>query len=244
MSHLPGEMTTRRARRDSTVWLLDLDNTLHDASAEVFPRIHRAMVEFVAAELSLSHADADALRFRYWQRYGATLLGLVHHHGIDAHRFLRETHAFPDLERIVRRDRRLEQALRRLPGRRIVVTNAPLDYAMRVVRALGIAGCVESIVSIESMHFAGRFQPKPSRPMLRRLVARLGVTASRCVLVEDTPANLAAARSIGMQTILVTGTTRRSRHGVNRLRVGSSRRIGLQVQSVAYLPRKVRRGEA
>ncbi|MCD6671289.1 MAG: pyrimidine 5'-nucleotidase [Burkholderiaceae bacterium] len=240
----PGATAPSRARRDSTVWLLDLDNTLHDASSEVFPRIHRAMVEFVAAELSLSHADADALRFRYWQRYGATLLGMVRHHDIDAHRFLRETHVFPDLERIVRRDRRLEQALRRLPGRRIVLTNAPLDYAVRVVRALGIARCVEAIVSIESMRFAGRFQPKPSRAMLRRLAARLGVPAPRCVLVEDTPANLAAARAVGMRTVLVTGTTRRSRHGVNRLRVGSSRRIGLQVQSVAHLPRKVRRGEA
>jgi len=220
------------------VWLLDLDNTLHDASSEVFPRIHRAMVEFVAVELSLSHEQADALRFRYWKRYGATLPGMVRHHGIDAHRFLRETHAFPDLERIVRRDRRLEQALRRLPGRRVVLTNAPLDYATRVVRALGIAGCIESIVSIESMRFAGRFQPKPSRAMLRRVAARLGVAPSRCILVEDTPANLAAARAIGMQTILVTGTTRRLRHAVHRLRAGSSRRIGLQVQSVAHLPRK------
>ena len=226
------------------MWLLDLDNTLHDASPEVFPRIHRAMVEFVAAELSLSHEEADALRIRYWHRYGATLLGMVHHHDVDAHRFLRETHAFPDLERIVRRDRRLFDALRRLPGRRVVVTNAPLEYATRVVRALGIAPYIESIVSIESMRFAGRFQPKPSRAMLRRLIARLRVPASRCVLVEDSPANLAAARSIGMRTILVTGVTRRSRHPVNRLHAGSSRRIGLQVQSVAHLPRKVRRGEA
>ncbi|HEY0876955.1 MAG TPA: pyrimidine 5'-nucleotidase [Zeimonas sp.] len=220
------------------VWLLDLDNTLHDASPAVFPRIHRAMVEFVAAELSLSHEEADALRIRYWHRYGATLLGMVRHHEIDAHRFLRETHAFPDLERIVRLDRRLVQALRRLPGRRVVVTNAPLEYATRVVRALGIAAYIESIVSIEAMRFAGRFQPKPSRAMLRRLVARLRVPASRCVLVEDTPANLAAARSIGMRTILVTGTTRRSLRPVNRLRAGSSRRIGLQVQSVAHLQRK------
>ncbi|MCO5100883.1 MAG: pyrimidine 5'-nucleotidase [Burkholderiaceae bacterium] len=226
------------------MWLLDLDNTLHDASSEVFPRIHRAMVEFLALELALSHEQADALRFGYWKRYGATLLGMVRHHDIDAHRFLRETHAFPDLERIVRRDRRLEHALRRLPGRRVVLTNAPLDYATRVVRALGIAGCIESIVSIESMRFAGRFQPKPSRAMLRRVAARLGVAPSRCILVEDTPANLAAARAIGMQTILVTGTTRRPRHAMHRLLAGSSRRIGLQVQSVAHLPRKASWGNA
>jgi putative hydrolase of the HAD superfamily len=35
--------------------------------------------------------------------------------------------------------------------------------------------------------------------MLRRVAARLGVPPSRCVLVEDTLANLKAARSIGMR---------------------------------------------
>ena len=226
----------------SPVWLLDLDNTLHDAMPDVFPRIHRSMIEFVATELSLSHEDADALRTRYWRRYGATLLGMVRHHAVDPHRFLRETHRFPDLERIVRRDGRLVHALRRLAGRRIVVTNAPLDYATRVVRALGIAPYIDSIVAIKSMRFAGHFQPKPSRAMLRRLVACLRVPSARCILVEDTPANLAAAHSIGMQTILVKGTTRRSLRPVNRLHAGSSRRIGLQVQSVAHLPRKPARG--
>ena len=200
------------------------------------------MIEFVAAELSLNHAQADALRIRYWRRYGATLLGMVRHHGTDPHRFLRETHVFPDLERIVHRDSRLVLALRRLPGRCIVVTNAPLDYATRVVRALGIAPYIESIASIESMRFAGRYQPKPSRAMLRRLVARVGAPAAQCVLVEDSPENLAAARSIGMRTILVTGTTHRSRHPAHRLHAGSSRRIDLQVQSVAHLPRRPGRG--
>src|SRR5690606_11021675 len=104
-------------------------------------------------------------------------------------------------------------------------------YATRVVRALGIAPYIESIASIESMRFAGRYQPKPSRAMLRRLVARVGAPAAQCVLVEDSPENLAAARSIGMRTILVTGTTHRSRHPAHRLHAGSSRRIDLQVQS-------------
>jgi putative hydrolase of the HAD superfamily len=223
------------------VWLLDLDNTLHDATAVVFPRINLAMTEYVARELSIGHDEANALRMTYWHRYGATLLGMIRHHGIDAHRFLRETHAFPDLQRIVRRDHRLAHALRRLPGRRIVVTNAPLHYASRVVRALGIRAHIESIVSIEAMSFAGRLQPKPSRPMLRRLVARLRVPAARCVLVEDSLANLVGARHVGLQTVLVSGIGHRSHHPSRRTRAGPARRVDVQVQSVAHLPRKVLR---
>ncbi|MCZ7560025.1 MAG: hydrolase [Burkholderiaceae bacterium] len=177
-------------RAHDALWLLDLDNTLHDAMSVVFPRINVAMTEYLARELELEHEAANALRMQYWRRYGATLLGMIRHHGTDPHHFLRETHPFPDLRTIVRRDMRLAHALRRLPGRRIVVTNAPLHYASEVVRALGIRSHIESIVSIEAMSFAGRLQPKPSRPMLRRLVASLRVPASRCVLVEDSVVNL------------------------------------------------------
>lgn len=223
------------------IWLLDLDNTLHDAMPVVFPRINRAMTEFVARELELVHEEANALRLHYWHRYGATLLGLMRHHGVDPHHFLRETHPFPDLHRIVRRDHRLAHALRRLPGRRIVLTNSPLYYASRVVRALGISAHIEAIVSIEAMSFAGRLQPKPSRPMLRRLVARLRVPAARCVLVEDSVANLAGARWVGLQTVLVTGISHRSHHPARRTRAGPARRVGVQVQSVAHLPRKALR---
>jgi putative hydrolase of the HAD superfamily len=37
--------------------------------------------------------------------------------------------------------------------------------------------------------------------MFRRLVARLGVPASRCVLVEDTLQHLKSARSLGIYTV-------------------------------------------
>jgi putative hydrolase of the HAD superfamily len=222
----------------SRVWLLDLDNTLHDATRVVFPRINVAMTDYLARHLSLSGDEADALRVHYWRRYGATLLGLVRHHGVDPHHFLRETHPFPDLDRIVRRDHRLVAALRRLPGRRIVVTNAPRHYATEVVRALGIARHVEAVVTIEAMRFAGRYQPKPSRPMLRRLVARLGVAASRCVLVEDSRENLHSARSVGMRTVLVTGIGHGHLHPAGRPRAGLGGRVDLQVQSFSHLPRK------
>ena len=83
------------------VWLLDLDNTLHDAGQHVFPRINTAMTDYVARRLNLPPADASDLRIDYWRRYGATLLGMIRHHAIDPHEFLRETHPFPDLHQLV-----------------------------------------------------------------------------------------------------------------------------------------------
>lgn len=221
------------------VWLLDLDNTLHDATPQVFPRIDRAMTEYVARRLGLPEEEASALRVHYWRRYGATMLGLVRHHGVDPHEFLREAHPFPDLHRIVARDHGLRDALRRLPGRKVVVTNAPNAYASGVVRSLGVAAQLDGLIAIESMRFAGRFLPKPSRSMLAKLVARMRVPASRCVLVEDSPQNLAAARACRLRTVLVTGLAHRSKGASRRPRAGPGRRIDLQVQSIWDLPRIV-----
>ncbi len=223
------------------VWLLDLDNTLHDAGTHVFPRINRAMTDYVARTLALPHDEASALRVHYWRRYGATLLGMIRHHDVDPHEFLREAHPFPDLHLLVARDHGLRQALRRLPGRRIVVTNGPADYAAGVLRALGVAPLIDGLVSIEAMRFAGRFMPKPSRTMLRKLVARLRVPAARCVLVEDSADNLRAARACRLRTVLVTGHGDRPAGAAGLPRAGRGRRIDVQVQSVAQLPRIVHR---
>ncbi len=223
------------------VWLLDLDNTLHDARAHVFPRIDRAMTDYVARHLSIPTEQASALRVHYWNRYGATMLGLIRHHGIDPHHFLRETHLFPDLHAIVSRDHGLRDALRRLPGRKVVVTNAPGVYARAVLRRLGVAAQLDGVITIESMRFGGRYFPKPSRSMLARIVAQLRVPAARCILVEDTPANLASARACRVRSVLVTGLTWRGRAPEDRPRAGPGRRIDQQVQSTRHLPRVAHR---
>ena len=188
------------------MWLLDLDNTLQDSVSRLMPRIDRDMTAFLARELALTEHDAAQLRVRWWRRYGATLLGLAAHHPrIDPHRFLAESHRFPDMRALVGRRASLVDMVRRLPGRRILFTNAPRRYAHDVVRCLGLWPHLDGIVPIESMRFAGRWQPKPSVAMMRRAVARLRVRPADCVLVEDSVENLVAARRVGLRTVLVAG---------------------------------------
>jgi putative hydrolase of the HAD superfamily len=183
------------------VWLFDLDDTLHDAGRAAMPYINAAMTEFVKRELNLAHDEASALRSHYWRRYGATLLGLMRHHGVRAAHFLHDTHRLPGLEDRVRAHRHDVAALARLPGRKLILTNAPRDYALRVLRALRIEHLFEAVIAIEDMSLFGELRPKPDARMLRALVARLGVPASRCVLVEDTLVHQKSARRVGMRTV-------------------------------------------
>lgn len=184
-----------------TVWLFDLDDTLHDASSAVFGRLNRSMTEYIEQALRLPSDEADRLRREYWQRYGATLLGLIRHHGVRAPHFLEHTHRLPGLEADLRAHPHDLAALRRLPGEKVLLTNAPRAYALRVLRALGIAHCFRAVVPIEEMRMFGHWRPKPDTRMFRRLLARLKVPASRAVLVEDTLVHQRSARRVGMRTI-------------------------------------------
>lgn len=192
-----------------TVWLFDLDNTLHDAGNFVFGALHQSMGDYTAAALQIDAGQAQALNHHYWQRYGATLLGLMRHHGVKSGHFLHDTHRLPGLEQRLDGHRHDFAALRRLPGRKVILTNAPRAYALRVLAALGIADAFEAVIAIDDMRMFGQLRPKPDARMLRTVAVGLGVPASRCVLVEDTLVHQKSARKVGMGTVWMQRFLRR-----------------------------------
>jgi putative hydrolase of the HAD superfamily len=214
------------------VWLFDLDNTLHNASHAAFRELNEHMTAYIVRELGVSQAEADALRRRYWLRYGATILGLIRHHGVQARHFLHHTHVLPGLEERVHGHAHDFAALKKLPGRRYILTNAPQAYTARVLGVLGIAHWFDGVIAIEDMHMFGHLRPKPDARMLRRTAARLRVHPSRCVLVEDTLEHQKAARRIGMKTVWMQRWARAAGAGIwaatrlKRRPVYVDRRIG------------------
>ncbi len=187
------------------VWIFDLDDTLHDASAHIFPHINRSMTQYLMTHLDLCEEDACAMRRDYWHRYGATLHGLIRHHGTDPHHFLHHTHQFPNLTTMVLRARGLRTALLRLKGRKVVFTNAPMAYAEQVLHLLGIRDLFQSVFSIES----SRFHPKPAKQGFLRILKALRIPATRCVMVEDSLPALRTAKGLGMKTVYVNPNSRR-----------------------------------
>ena len=203
MTPLRAPSVLRRERwlaPDAPVWLFDLDNTLHDASRQIFKVIDQRMGQAVARALNLPRDEADVLRRRYWKQYGATAIGLVRHHGVNLHQFLSTCHDF-DVRPLVHAEKGQLARLRRLPGTRIVLTNAPAHYARRVLDALGILQEFDGLWAIDNMMPMGLPRPKPSLALMQQIVARLNVPAGHITLVEDTLRNLKSARQVGMRTV-------------------------------------------
>jgi putative hydrolase of the HAD superfamily len=190
------------ANEGRKLWLFDLDNTLHDTSFRIFPYISEGMTRAVMTCLGVDEAEAQHLRAKYWRRYGATMIGMVKHHGISADEFLWHSHNF-DVRPLVRSESAMHHKLGRLPGRKVLVTNAPLNYARAVLKHMGVLQHFHGLWGIEHLKLHGQYKPKPSPAILRHIVACEGVAAHRAVLVEDTLSNLRGARAAGLKTVHV-----------------------------------------
>jgi putative hydrolase of the HAD superfamily len=202
------------------VWIFDLDNTLHDATARIFPSMHAQINDFLKRHFGVDDAGADAMRQGFWQRYGTTMNGLMRHHGTDPRRFLAETHVFPELGNLMVSENALHHALGRLGGRKLVFSNAPRHYVEQVLDALGVGRFFDAVYTIEDARFRG----KPALQGFHVLLRKHHLDPHRCAFVDDMLENLRAARRLGMSTIWVSRARRRVPY------------VDLVVRSVTELP--------
>jgi putative hydrolase of the HAD superfamily len=194
------------------VFLFDLDNTLYDADRYCFPWMHEHINAFLMEELGLKMEAADQLRRHYWRTYGTTLAGLMRHHTVDPRVFLKAIHP-PVLSAQVPENPELRRWLVQLPGPVFVFTNSVASHAWRVLERLGVADIVEEVFDMETAGFQG----KPHHHAYHQVLKRLKVPAWRCVFFDDTLTNLRTARWMGMRTVHIEKSRRRSRSAHNRV---------------------------
>ena len=182
------------------IWIFDLDDTLHNASTHIFPVMNQTMTQYIMDHLNLDESAAHNLRKHYWRVYGATLKGLVRHHNTNPNHFLEETHQLENLHDMVIQVKRLRHMLENLDGRKLVFTNAPRSYALRVLEILDIEDVFELVFSVEST----KFHAKPSVRGFQQLLRTLKAKPSDCIMLEDNLPALMTAKRLGMKTIWVS----------------------------------------
>lgn len=178
-------------------WVFDLDNTLYPAACNLFAQVDVRIRDFVARFLDLPPAEAYALQKHYFREHGTTMHGMMRDHGMDPEPFLAYVHDI-DLS-MVPESPRLDTALARLPGRKIVFTNGSAGHAERVLAKLGIARHFEAVFDI----VAAEYVPKPQPDAYAALARRLELAPTATVMVEDLARNLVPASAMGMTTVWV-----------------------------------------
>ncbi len=180
--------------------LFDLDNTLYPAERDLFSlidvRINRYMEEVVA----IAPLDVDGLRRLYWKEYGATLQGLIRHHGVDAEDYLDYVHAV-DVASRLSIDIELQKTLNNLRLQSYIFTNGSRCHVDRVVTALGLDGLFADVFDIR----IANYQPKPNPDPYRQVLDALALSGDQCIMVEDQLQNLQMAKEFGMKTVLIQG---------------------------------------
>jgi putative hydrolase of the HAD superfamily len=183
--------------RHVDTWLFDLDNTLYPADSGFMGHLERRMTDYVERITGLPRDEAYKLQKKYLAEYGLTLGGLVEHHGVDP----ADYHAmFDDLPlEALARNPRLIAAIARLPGRRLIFTNANDVHAARVLAHLGLAHLFHDVFHIGLADYV----PKPSLLTFQKMDAAHGIDPAVTAFFEDSERNLEPAAQLGMTTVLV-----------------------------------------
>ena len=179
-------------------WIFDLDNTLHDAQKKIFPVINQKINQYISEAVKINLSEADLLRQKYWDNYGATLEGLIKHHNIDPTDFLKETHTLKNLENLILPMTDLIKVLSSINEKKILYTNAPRDYTNKVLEVCKVKECFDAIFSIEDSNFIA----KPSAISMKIFLKKYNIK-SAC-FVDDVKENLETAKQFELSTIWLT----------------------------------------
>lgn len=184
---------------DIDLFLFDLDDTLYPSSAGIWAAIRQRMEQYMRERLNLPAEKIPELRRQFFETYGTTMRGLQQHYALDVPEYLAYVHDVP-VEDVLKPAPELRELLSMIPVRKIILTNADVNHANRVLKALEIQGCFDQIIDI--LQIAPYCKPQ-TEAFQRALELAGNVDPCRCVLLEDSNRNLASAKSLGMTTLWV-----------------------------------------
>src|ERR1019366_4507518 len=93
----------------------------------------------------------------------------------------------------------LGAALKKLPGRKLILTNGTRKHADAVMKKLEVHEHFEDVFDI----VAAELDPKPLPQIYQRFLARHDVDPAKAAMFEDLARNLEVPHALGMTTVLV-----------------------------------------
>ncbi|WP_210485254.1 pyrimidine 5'-nucleotidase [Microvirga antarctica] len=182
-------------------WIFDLDNTLYPHTSRIWPQVDERITLYIANMFGLDGLSARALQKYFYHKHGTTLRALIDEYDIDPYDFLDFAH---DIDHAgIELNEHLGEAIEKLPGRKLILTNGSRKHAENVARKLGILDRFEDIFDIA----AANFVPKPDRRAYETFLEKHVVEPARAAMFEDIAKNLTVPHEMGMTTVLIVPQT-------------------------------------
>ena len=178
-------------------WIFDLDNTLYSADSGIFQQVHDLMGKFVSKHLNVERKKANEIQRKYYKQHGTTLRGMMDNHGVDPEYFLKEVHKLD--YSIVDSNKKLNEELKKLKGRKIVYTNANLQHALDVLDRIELSNFFDYIFDIKMANYI----PKPDLQPYKQIIKDFNLNPSTSAMFDDIAKNLVPAKKVGFTSIWI-----------------------------------------
>ncbi len=177
--------------------MFDLDNTLYPHHVNLWHQVDERIRDYISGFLKIGPEEAFRLQKDYYKRYGTSMRGMMTEHGMKPDNFLEFVHQVDHSP--LEPNPPLGEAIERLHGRKLILTNGTRSHADAVLARLQLDRHFEDVFDI----VAGELEPKPSPLVYDRFLKAHGVNPERAAMFEDLARNLAVPHRLGMTTVLV-----------------------------------------
>ena len=178
-------------------WIFDLDNTLYSADSGIFQQVHDLMSKFVSKHLNVELKKAKEIQRKYYKQHGTTLRGMMDNHGVDPEYFLKEVHKLD--YSIVDSNKKLNEELKKLKGRKIIYTNANLQHTLDVLDRIELSDFFDYIFDIKMANYI----PKPDLQPYEQIIKDCNLNPSTSAMFDDIAKNLVPAKKVGFTSIWI-----------------------------------------
>src|SRR5689334_9971841 len=189
-------MTSRGFTHVDT-WVFDLDNTLYPHHVNLWQQVDVRITEFVSSWLQVTPAEARKLQKDYYLRFGTTMRGMMTLHRVRADDYLAYVHKIDHSPLEPNPD--MGEAIAKLPGRKLILTNGSVDHVDAVLARLGLSDHFDGVFDI----IAAELEPKPSPQTYQKFLRDHAVDPTSAAMFEDLSRNLVVPHQLGMTTVLV-----------------------------------------
>src|SRR3984893_12752143 len=193
----PNSPTAPRGFAHVETWVFDLDNTLYPHHLNLWQHADDRIRSYIASFLGTTYDEAFRKQKDFYKRYGTSMRGLMIEHGMKPDDFLDFFHQIDHSP--LQANPALGQAIAKLRGRKLILTNGTRRHADAVLARLELAHHFDDVFDI----VAAELEPKPSPQTYDRFLKLCDIDSGKAAIFEGIARNLAVPHALGMTTVLV-----------------------------------------